>query len=72
MSIQGAITREPNSHDPCRFAMLLLSICEELETVPVDMLVKVLAAVHRAIQRRSIGGNSYLEFVSRFTQIGPK
>lgn len=48
------------------------AICEELEAVPVDMLVKVLAAVHRAIQRRSIGGNSYLEFVSRFTQIGPK
>ncbi len=51
---------------------LVQCICEELEAVPVDMLVKVLAAVHRSIHRRSIGGTSYLEFISQFTQISPK
>jgi len=40
-----------------------------LETVPAEKLVKVLAAVHRSIHRRTNGGSSYLEFANRFTPI---
>ena len=47
------------------------AVSKELEQVPVETLVKVLAAVYRAIKRRTIGGSSYLEFVSNFTQIYP-
>ncbi len=47
------------------------TISKELKAVPAEKLVKVLAAVYRAIQRRTIGGSSYLEFVSQFTQISP-
>jgi hypothetical protein len=36
-----------------------------------EQLVKILAAVYRSIQRRTIGGSSYLQFVSQFTGIGP-
>ena len=46
------------------------TISEELSRVPAEKLVKVLAAVYRSIQRRTIGGSSYLEFVSRFTGVG--
>lgn len=45
-------------------------IDKELSHVPAEKLVKVLAAVYRSIQRRTIGGSSYLEFVSRFTGVG--
>lgn len=45
------------------------SVCEDLETVPAEKLVKVLAAVHRSIHRRTNGGSSYLEFVSQFLPI---
>ncbi len=46
------------------------TIKSELSHVPAEELVKVLAAVYRSIQRRTIGGSSYLEFVSRFTGVG--
>ncbi|MDO8947219.1 MAG: hypothetical protein Q7U88_08680 [Desulfocapsaceae bacterium] len=52
--------------------LLSQTVISELERVPAEKLVKVLAAVYRAIQRRTIGGSSYLEFVSQFTQIYPK
>ncbi|MBA3007397.1 MAG: hypothetical protein KKB91_00165 [Proteobacteria bacterium] len=52
--------------------LLSQAVSQELEHVPTEKLVKVLAAVYRAIQRRTIGGSSYLEFVSHFTQIYPK
>ena len=47
------------------------AIKEELGQVPVEKLVKVLAAVYRSIQRRTNGGCSYLEFISNFTGLYP-
>ena len=45
-------------------------ISDELSRVPADKLVKVLGAVYRSIQRRTVGGSSYLQFVSQFTGTG--
>lgn len=44
---------------------------KKLSHIHSEQLVKVLAAVYRSIQRRTIGGTSYLQFVSQFTGIGP-
>lgn len=46
------------------------TIERKLSHVPAEKLVRVLAAVYRSIQRRTVGGCSYLNFVSRFTGIG--
>jgi len=51
--------------------LIAQTISEELGQVPVEKLVKILAAVYRSIQRRTNGGCSYLEFVSRFTGVYP-
>jgi len=53
------------------YQLLFQAVSKELKHVPAEKLVKVLAAVYRAIQRRTNGGSSYLEFVSHFTQICP-
>jgi hypothetical protein len=47
------------------------NIGEKLTHIHPEQLVKVLAAVYRSIQRRTVGGTSYLQFVSQFTGIGP-
>lgn len=47
------------------------NIGEQLAHIHPEQLVKVLAAVYRSIQRRTVGGTSYLQFVSQFTGIGP-
>lgn len=47
------------------------NIGEKLAHIHPEQLVKVLAAVYRSIQRRTVGGTSYLQFVSQFTGIGP-
>jgi hypothetical protein len=44
---------------------------QEIAHVTDIKLVKVLAAVYRSIQRRTVGGCSYLEFISRFTGVYP-
>lgn len=36
-----------------------------------EEVVKILAALYRSIQRRTVGGASYLQFVSQFTGINP-
>ena len=46
------------------------TIREELSQVSAEKLVKTLAAVYRSIRRRTMGGSSYLQFVSRFTGVG--
>lgn len=53
------------------FRFFSQNIGEKLAHVHPEQLVKVLAAVYRSIQRRTIGGSSYLQFVSQFTGIGP-
>lgn len=53
------------------FRYFLQNIGEKLAHVHPEQLVKVLAAVYRSIQRRTVGGSSYLQFVSQFTVIGP-
>ena len=53
-------------------AQLLMEILErKLPPVSAQTLVKVLTAVHRSIQRRTVGGCSYLEFISQFTGVTP-
>jgi len=43
---------------------------KKLSHIHPEQLVKVLAAVYRSIQRRTIGGTSYLQFASQFNGIG--
>ena len=43
----------------------------QFSEIPPEQVVKVLAAVYRSIQRRTVGGTSYLQFVSQFTCIEP-
>ncbi len=61
---------EPRSDDPALAAgyeLLAERIGEELAQVPAEQQVKALGAIYRSIQRRSVGGCSYLHFISRFT-----
>lgn len=44
---------------------------KKLSHIDPEQLVKVLAAVYQSIQRRTIGGTSYLQFASQFNGIGP-
>lgn len=53
------------------FRFFSQNIGNNLSHIPPEQLVKVLAAVYRSIQRRTVGGTSYLQFVSQFTGIGP-
>ena len=64
---------ETHSDDPVLTAgcqLLAKMIRDELDMVPAEKLVKVLAAVHRSIKRRTNGGSSYLDFVSQFAGMG--
>jgi hypothetical protein len=54
------------------FGFFSQNIGEKLGHIHPEQLVKVLAAVYRSIQRRTVGGTSYLQFVSQFTGIGPE
>lgn len=49
------------------YSSLVGTVENELRRVPAEKLVKVLAAVYRSIQRRTVGGCSYLTFISRYT-----
>ncbi|MEA2114049.1 MAG: hypothetical protein U9P36_01540 [Thermodesulfobacteriota bacterium] len=65
---------EPQIDDPVLAAghqLMSRTIKDEFSRLPVEELVKVLGAVYRSIQRRTTGGSSYLEFVSRFTGVYP-
>jgi hypothetical protein len=44
---------------------------KNLSHIHPEQLVMVLAAVYRSIQRRTIGGTSYLQFASQFNGISP-
>jgi hypothetical protein len=53
------------------FRLFLQETGKTFSQISPKQVVKVLAAVYRSIQRRTIGGNSYLQFVSQFTGINP-
>jgi hypothetical protein len=53
------------------FRMFLHNTGKKFSQIHPEEVVKVLAAVYRSIHRRTIGGTSYLQFVSRFTGINP-
>ena len=53
------------------FRLFLQNTGKPFSQIHPEQVVKVLAAVHRSIQRRTIGGASYLQFVSQFTGIDP-
>ncbi len=53
------------------FRFFSQNIGNKLTHIPPEQLVKVLAAVYRSIQRRTLGGSNYLQFVNQFTGIGP-
>ncbi|HHD57255.1 MAG TPA: hypothetical protein ENK89_06220 [Desulfobulbaceae bacterium] len=65
---------EPDPHSSviaAGYQLLSSAIREELDQVPAEKLVKVLAAVYRSIRRRTNGGCSYLNFISNFTGVYP-
>jgi hypothetical protein len=47
---------------------ILLSeiIDEDLSDIPKEDLVRVMASIHRAIQRRTKGGDEYLRFINEY------
>jgi len=45
-------------------ALLSKVIEEDLSDIPKDDLVRVMAFIHRAIQRRTKGGDEYLRFIN--------
>lgn len=53
------------------FGMFLQNTGKTFSRLPSEEVVKILAAVYRSIQRRTVGGTSYLQFVSQFTGIKP-
>lgn len=53
------------------FRLLLQNTDKTFSQLPSEEVVKILAAVYRSIQRRTVGGTSYLQFVSQFTDINP-
>jgi len=53
------------------FRLFLQETGKTFSQIHPEQVVKVLAAVYRSIQRRTIGGASYLQFVSQFTGINP-
>lgn len=53
------------------FSLFLQEIDTDLSQISPEQLVKVLAAVYRSIQRRTVGGTSYLQFISQFTGTHP-
>ncbi len=59
-----------NSLESAAYHLFSQAIDKQLPEVSEEKLVKVLTAVYRSIQRRSVGGNSYLKFVSQFTGVG--
>ena len=65
---------EPRADTPVLadgFRLLLHNTGKALPDTHPEQLVKVLAAVYRSIQRRTMGGASYLQFVNQFTGTGP-
>jgi hypothetical protein len=48
------------------FERMLQVIAEDLSTTHKDLLVKVLAAIYRSIQRRTEGGREYLQFTRQY------
>jgi len=53
------------------FGMFTQSTGKTFSRLHSEEVVKVLAAVYRSIQRRTVGGTSYLQFVSQFTGVNP-
>lgn len=47
-------------------AFLSNVIEEDLSDIPKDDLVRVMAFIHRAIQRRTKGGDEYLRFINEY------
>ena len=53
------------------FRLFLQNTGKTFAQLHPEEVVKILAAVYRSIQRRTVGGASYLQFVSQFTGIYP-
>jgi hypothetical protein len=53
-----------NSAQEKRYALLGEVIEEDLSDIPKEDLVRVMASIYRAIQRRTKGGDEYLRFIN--------
>ena len=53
-----------------RFAEMRQILASDLSAVDEQNLIKVLATVYRSIQRRTNGGNAYLNFIQQY--VGPR
>jgi hypothetical protein len=47
-------------------ALLSQVVEEDLSDIPKEDLVRVMASIHRAIQRRTKGGDEYLRFINEY------
>lgn len=49
---------------------MILDVCEEdLGTVPLEKLLKVMGAIYRSIQKRTDGSRKYLQFIQQYIAI---
>lgn len=48
------------------YALLSEVVEEDLSDIPKEDLVRVMASIHRAIQRRTKGGDEYLRFINEY------
>lgn len=61
---------EPAFADPVQeqgYVLLSEVIEEDMSDIPKEDLVRVMATIHRAIQRRTKGGDEYLRFINEYT-----
>lgn len=61
---------EPAFVDPLQeegYTLLSEVIEEDLSDIPKEDLVRVMGTIHRAIQRRTKGGDEYLRFINEYT-----
>jgi hypothetical protein len=62
--------KELNLTDPVAekgYALMTQVIDEDLSDIPKVDLVRVMATIHRAIQRRTKGGDEYLRFINEYS-----
>lgn len=51
------------------YRMLQEAYKKDLDTVPLEKVIKVMAAIHRSIQRRTDGSRKYLQFIHKYIPI---
>lgn len=61
---------QPGFDEPAQkkgYALLTEVVEEDLSDIPLEDLIRVMASIYRAIQRRTKGGDEYLRFINEGT-----